>query len=409
MNEEGVNIKELINARFQNPKFVYDGKRMRVLQERKVVDYTSGICTQRNKRWIEPLLVSTGFDLSAQILNLKSPELCYNDVSSLITTKIEHVSVNKVKCPVNVVKWTPDGRRLMSGTATGEFTLWNGYGCNFETILQAHESPVRGMCWSPSGSFLISSDNFGIIKYWHPSMNNIQIIQGHTEAVRDLSFSHNDSKFCSASDDSTIKIWDSIEAKEESVLKGHNWDVRAAQWHRYKSLIASAGKDNLVKMWDPRIAEELCTLHHHKNTILALKWMGDENYLLTGGKDQVIKMIDIRTMTDVFTYKNHKKEVTSIGIHPRIPDVFVSGGTEGGIYFWQAYNQEPLEIIDEGHEGTVWSLEYHPVGHMLASGSVDQSVRFWVRPRPDENVEPTNGGMADTERMAYNEETIPGL
>ncbi|UYI28334.1 putative pre-mRNA 3' end processing protein [Encephalitozoon cuniculi] len=408
MNEDGVNIKELISARFQNPKFVYDGKRMRVLQERKVVDYTSGICIQRVKRRLSPLQVNTSFDLSPQILNLKSPELCYNDISSLFTTKIEHVSVNKVKCPVNIVRWTPDGRRLMSGTATGEFTLWNGYGCNFETILQAHESPVRGMEWSPSGLFLISSDNFGIIKYWHPSMNNIQIIQGHTEAVRDLSFSHNDSKFCSASDDSTIKIWDSIEAKEESVLRGHNWDVRAAQWHKYKSLIASAGKDNLVKMWDPRTAEELCTLHHHKNTILALKWMGDENYLLTGGKDQVIKMVDIRTMTDVFTYKNHKKEVTSIGTHPCIPDIFVSGGTEGGIYFWQAYTQVPLEVIEGGHEGTVWSLDYHPVGHILASGSVDQSVRFWVRPRPDENNEPAVGGFVDEENDSDGG-AIPGL
>ena len=26
-------------------------------------------------------------------------------------------------------------------------------------------------------------------------------------------------------------------------------------------------------------------------------------------------------------------------------------------------------------------------GHILASGSVDQSVRFWVRPRPDGNAE----------------------
>jgi hypothetical protein len=33
-------------------------------------------------------------------------------------------------------KWTPDGRRLITGASSGEFTLWNGLTFNFETILQ---------------------------------------------------------------------------------------------------------------------------------------------------------------------------------------------------------------------------------------------------------------------------------
>lgn len=46
-----------------------------------------------------------------------------------------HSSLNKFKHPVNVVKWTPDGRRLLTGSSSGEFTLWNGMGFNFETIM----------------------------------------------------------------------------------------------------------------------------------------------------------------------------------------------------------------------------------------------------------------------------------
>lgn len=34
------------------------------------------------------------------------------------------------------LKWTPDGRRLITGASSGEFTLWNGLTFNFETILQ---------------------------------------------------------------------------------------------------------------------------------------------------------------------------------------------------------------------------------------------------------------------------------
>lgn len=34
------------------------------------------------------------------------------------------------------LKWTPSGRRLITGSQSGEFTLWNGQSFNFEMILQ---------------------------------------------------------------------------------------------------------------------------------------------------------------------------------------------------------------------------------------------------------------------------------
>ena len=83
-----------------------------------------------------------------------------------------------MRCPIFCLSWTPDGRRLITGkfslrfrekniileifinvvisftkkfklhilsclgASSGEFTLWNGLTFNFETILQAHDSPV---------------------------------------------------------------------------------------------------------------------------------------------------------------------------------------------------------------------------------------------------------------------------
>lgn len=41
-----------------------------------------------------------------------------------------------MKCPIFTLAWTPEGRRLVTGASSGEFTLWNGLTFNFETILQ---------------------------------------------------------------------------------------------------------------------------------------------------------------------------------------------------------------------------------------------------------------------------------
>lgn len=57
-----------------------------------------------------------------------------------ITTKFVRTSTNKMRCPIFCVLWTPEGRRLVTGASSGEFTLWNGLTFNFETILQVSET-----------------------------------------------------------------------------------------------------------------------------------------------------------------------------------------------------------------------------------------------------------------------------
>lgn len=39
---------------------------------------------------------------------------------------------------ISFLQWTPEGRRLVTGASSGEFTLWNGLTFNFETILQVN-------------------------------------------------------------------------------------------------------------------------------------------------------------------------------------------------------------------------------------------------------------------------------
>lgn len=400
--ENNVNLHELVNARFQNPKFVFDGKRAQPIYERKVYDYSSALIYQSQMPLL-PVFKDPNYNLGSQILNMPAP----NEANSLdsITNKFVHMSINKIRSPVNTIIWNPDGRRLLSGSYSGEITMWNGFSYNFDTIVQAHESSIRSMVWSPSSTFLITSDNLGIIKYWNPSMSNIQVIEGHSEGIKDLCFSYNDTRFCSASDDSTIKVWDAIQSKCERQLKGHNWDVRKAQWHKRKALIASGGKDNLVKLWDPRQSECLTTFHYHKSTILSLSFYKD-NYLLSGGKDQVIKMLDLRTMKEVFTYKSPNKDVTAIRIHP-YNNTFVTGNNEGIILFWDFLNENPIAVSNDKHENTIWCLDYHPAAHVLASGSADFTVKFWVRPRPEDyenrTVETLNS------EYDFNNSEIPGL
>ena len=85
-----------------------------------------------------------------------------------------------MRCPVFTLAWTPEGRRLITGASSGEFTLWNGLTFNFETILQAHDSPVRAMVWSHNDQWMVTGDHGGYVKYWQSNMNNVKMFQVRT-------------------------------------------------------------------------------------------------------------------------------------------------------------------------------------------------------------------------------------
>lgn len=323
-----------------------------------------------------------------------------------------HTSLNKNKHPINVVSWTPEGRRLLTGSSSGEFTLWNGTGFNFETIMQAHDVAIRALSYSHSDDWLLSADHDGLIKYWQPNFNNVKVIQGHSDAIRDLAFSPNDSKFVTASDDSTLKIFDFAGGAEESIMSGHGWDVKSVDWHPTKGLLVSGSKDHLVKLWDPRTGRCLTTLHGHKNTITKTVFEPARGLCLaTSARDQTARIFDLRMMRDILLLKGHEKEITAIVWHPINSSLLSTGGGDGTIFHYlldesnnatetlstlspydspdplttPAQTIYPAHKINHAHEFPVWSLDWHPLGHILASGSNDRSTKFWTRARPGDS------------------------
>ncbi|CAA7405947.1 unnamed protein product [Spirodela intermedia] len=363
----------------------YAAKRMRKLVQRRAVDYTSTVVRYLQVRmWQKDARDRTVLQPTPAASVDMLPTCAYADnPSTSFATKFVHASTNKNRCTINRVLWTPTGRRLITGSQSGEFTLWNGQSFNFEMILQAHDQAIRSMVWSYNENWMVSGDDGGSIKYWQSNMNNVKANKSaHKESVRDLSFCRTDLKFCSCSDDTTVKVWDFARCQEERSLTGHGWDVKSVDWHPTKSLLVSGGKDNLVKLWDAKTGRELHSFHGHKNTVLCVKWNQNGNWVLTAGKDQIVKLYDIRAMKELESFRGHRKDVTALAWHPFHEEYFVSGSFDGSIFHWIVGHEVPQVESPNAHEGSVWDLAWHPIGYILCSGSHDQTTKFWCRNRP---------------------------
>ena len=118
-------------------QIVYDGKRLRKrIGPRKTIDFNSSTMNRVEERLHErdfrdrAFIPPRAFFLS----RLLPPSSTIDCPANSFCTRFVSTAINKVRHPVNVVSWMPEGRRLVTGSSSGELTLWNGLTFNFELV-----------------------------------------------------------------------------------------------------------------------------------------------------------------------------------------------------------------------------------------------------------------------------------
>lgn len=128
-----------------------------------------------------------------------------------------------------------------------------------------------------------------------------------------------------------------------------------------------------------------------------LKWNDNGNWLVTASRDHLLKLFDLRNLREeVQVFRGHKKEASAVSWHPVHEGLFCSGGSDGSILFWNVGSDKEVGAIDTAHDSIVWTLAWHPLGHILCSGSNDHTIKFWTRNRPGDQM-----------RDKYNLNTLP--
>ncbi|KAF1764733.1 hypothetical protein GCK72_004683 [Caenorhabditis remanei] len=70
-------------------------------------------------------------------------------------------------------------------------------------------------------------------------------------------------------------------------------------------------------------------------------------------------------------------------------------------FYWMVDGEKEIGLLEHAHDQAIWSMKWHPLGHILATGSNDNNTKFWARNRPGDTVEDIFGLSSHTTMIGH--------
>ena len=199
---------------------------------------------------------------------------------------------------------------------------------------------------------------------------------GHGGMVRTLAFSSDGRKVLSGSFDFSSVLWDFEEQREIASFDGHSGPVNSVVFIPGSNRMASTGDDGLVMLWDVTNGKVNLTekLEGHNFKVMSLGVSRSGEKLASGGWDKTVCIwnyetgklmgkIKLPVPVNALTFINNDQVIAVGGHDPTIRLInSVTGKVEGKL---------------EGHKMGITALTVSLDGKLLASASIDKTVRLW--------------------------------
>ena len=270
---------------------------------------------------------------------------------------------------VESLDFSPDGKII--ATASGDRTIkfWSKDGKDLRTFA-GHRGAVWNIDFSPDGKSIASLAIGNAVKLWQPKNIFFLPLLGHDAAVYRAAFAPDGKIVATASTDGTVKLWrvDGTLLKTLKEGTGGLWDVAFSPDGK---LIASGG-EKTVKLWhkDGRFLREI---NAHKGVVYGITWSPDGKIIASASSDGTVKLWQQDGVL-VRTLKLDGSAFWSVAFSPD-GKALAAVGSSGTLAIWKP-DGTLLQAID-AHQAMIMGVSFSPDGKTLASASTDGTAKLW--------------------------------
>jgi small GTP-binding protein len=264
--------------------------------------------------------------------------------------------------------WGPDGRRLASAHEQS-IRLWDaGTGVGLRPIRVPASDTISSLAWGSRDLIAIGLFD-GTVLIINPSTGlRTHVLDGHFDTVNVLEWSPDGALLASGSNDGSIRIWDCRNSKKQTVLGEHAGPVRSIAWSPDAHRVASGGDDCYIRLWDPKLAKESVGIQV-PGSVSSLAWSLHSNLVATGSTDGTIGFIDPKQLQPPKTLEGHTDTVTNLSFSPA-GNLLASLSLDGTVRLWSHREERMWAEVERIQIETMseWSrcLQFHPASPVLS-------------------------------------------
>ncbi|MDR1231167.1 MAG: zinc-ribbon domain-containing protein [Spirochaetaceae bacterium] len=273
------------------------------------------------------------------------------------------------------VAYSPDGRRIVSGSGDHTIRIWDAES-GLHTLM-GHHQRVYSVAYSSDGRRIVSGGAFGLKVWDAENGREPRSLTEHFGLAKSAAYSPDGRRIASGADDNTIRIQDAESGQELRILIGHADCAWSVVYSPDGRRIASGSLDETIKIWDAESGRELHTLRGHAGKVYSVAYSPDGRRIVSGSNDGTIKIWDAESGRELYTLKGHSGSVWSMAYSPDGRRI-VSGSNDETIKIWDAESGRELHTL-KGHSGSINPVAYSPDGRRIASGSDDCTIKIWGR------------------------------
>jgi WD40 repeat protein len=177
---------------------------------------------------------------------------------------------------VTALTFAPDGRELITATASGVIGVWDTETWTTRGSIRAHRKGIHGLALDPAGRRLFTASVDRTVGVWsYPELAQLDILKGHRRAVTSVAvspafwgsstssagFSPPGMHLASAGSESALRLWDVSTGRHVAEATGNRRSISQITFHPTEDVLVSTGFGGVVGIWRVPSLELYTILH----------------------------------------------------------------------------------------------------------------------------------------------------
>jgi len=283
------------------------------------------------------------------------------------------------KANINRIAWSPDGRLLASASLDRSVGVWDARSGTQLRKLEGGGGLFWGVAWSPDGKTLAGASTSGAVLWDAETWQTLRTLREFKDVIYTVAWSPDGRMLATGAHDGVVRLWNAHTFRMSFFQEISNASILALAWSPDGRWLVSTTQKT-VTGWGMNIQSDDWVFSELHRLTFGLAWSPDGRQLVTGSDGATIHVLDMRTDIPqrVHILEGHMDKISSVGFSAD-GRLLASKSMDNTVRLWRSDTWQCVAILPEpADEPRFQGLAFHPTEPTIATlGEEDMSIRIW--------------------------------